>query len=122
MFEEINIRRQAVAQHIADAFEKARYVDNAENRRRGRVGQSYGVEKRENDSSKSRMLSVKKLTPESAEYAAKVEQTVRGFMSGFKKDATEKEIKDAVDKIISSSKKENSVYSRREIQEKLYFN
>lgn len=42
MFEDINIRRQAVAQHIADTFEKARYVDNAENRRLGRVGREYG--------------------------------------------------------------------------------
>ena len=66
-------------------------------------------------------LSVKKLTPDSAEYAAKVERVVRDFMSAFKKDATEKEIKSAINKIISSSKKSNTAYSRREIQEKLYF-
>ena len=42
MFEDINIHRQAVAQNLVDSFEKARYVDNAENRKLGRVGREYG--------------------------------------------------------------------------------
>lgn len=48
MFEELNRRRQAVAENISKSFEtdieKGRdgvYVDNSENRRLGRVGMSY---------------------------------------------------------------------------------
>lgn len=48
MFEELNARRDAVAQNIVKSFDSAlekarvgRYVDNSENRRLFRVGQSY---------------------------------------------------------------------------------
>lgn len=120
MFEDLTQHRQDIAANIIGAFEKARYVDNPANRKLGRVGRSYGVEKRESESSKEHTTG-KQLTPDSAEYAAKVERTVRSFMSGFKKDATEKEIKTAIDKIIKHSAKNKETLSRREIQEFLYF-
>ena len=120
MFEDLVQHRHDIAVNIVGAFEKARYVDNPVNRKLGRVGQSYGAEKREKDALKVKPLG-KQLSPDSKEYAERVERVVRDFMSSFKKDATEKEIKEAINKIITSSKKQKSTYSKREIQEKIYF-